>query len=126
MPPAVVVPDPPAWMGPAGQEQWNKLAPLLIARKLLTDADWTAFALLVRAWDLWCQAQIQINEEGMTSVTEKNNVITHPAVWIANACWSQIIKGCREFGLSPSARTGLTMPDVDQAADSAAQKIVGL
>lgn len=45
-----VIPDPPEWLMPDAVDEWNKLAPSLMALGLLTEVDLSAFATLCQNW----------------------------------------------------------------------------
>lgn len=110
LPPAVVVPACPAFLGEYARELWYSLGPTLVEAGLLTDADAMAFALLCQAWDDWQQAIADVQHGGITSVSDKGSEYQAPAVGVRNKAWACVMKGCQEFGLTPSSRSGPVLP----------------
>jgi P27 family predicted phage terminase small subunit len=110
LPEAVVVPDCPAFLSDEAQSLWHRLGPNLVKAKLLTDADVMAFALLCQAWADWIYALEKVEHYGITSITDSGSIYQHPAVGVRNKAWTAVMKGCQEFGLTPSSRSGPVLP----------------
>jgi P27 family predicted phage terminase small subunit len=114
-------------MTDAAREAWRWIAGKLLDAKLLTALDDLALRLMAESVDMYLRAGVEIEHYGLTSVTDKGNTIQHPAVAVRNKAWSQIVKLCQEFGMTPAARTGLAV-DAKSAEDDKAQamaKILG-
>ena len=47
--------------------------------------------------------------------TDKGNVIQHPAVSVMHHAWERILKSGREFGLTPSSRSGVKVEKTTKA-----------
>jgi P27 family predicted phage terminase small subunit len=119
-------PEPPAWLTDDARAAWDSLAPSLADRQLLTAVDVLAFALLCEAWSDWLAARKELAHYGTTAVTDNGNTYQHPIVGVANKAWQRVLTACREFGLTPSARTGLHCDPGDESSDAGAQEVVGL
>lgn len=50
-----------------------------------------------------------LDPQALVAVSEKGSVYQHPAVGILNKCREQMMRFFGEFGLTPSARVGLTV-----------------
>jgi P27 family predicted phage terminase small subunit len=121
------IPEPPADLTEAAREAWISIAGKLLDAKLLTALDDLALRLMAESVDMYLRAGREIEHWGLTSVTDKGNTIQHPAVAVRNKAWSQIVKLCQEFGMTPAARTGLAV-DVKASSDGkteAMAKILG-
>lgn len=112
---AAVPPAPPRGMHRTAAAEWKRLAPLLVVRGLLTEADWLAWQMGFAAYDTWLTSSETIRKEGSVLWTEKGYPLPHPEVAIAGRAYQALWRFCREFGLTPSARTGLNIKPPPQA-----------
>ena len=117
----VEIPDMPPDLPPTAQAVWKVIVRELEEAGIVSRIDRTALALLCESVWLYKEAMDDIHENGISSLTDKGNKIQNPAVGVRNKAWAQIVKLCQEFGMTPSARTGLhvsvTGDDEDEAAD---------
>lgn len=96
--------------------------PELARLGLLTKVDRTALAAYCQAYARWREAEEILQEKGLTMEIEtKSGGIyeqQRPEVAIAHKCMKEIKDFCAEFGLSPSARSRMSLPaNDDQPAD---------
>lgn len=103
------VEKPPAYLGSYGKKEWKRILPLLNKNKLATDADFIALAAYCQSVDTWVNAEKLKRTEGLTATTSNGTVVQHPAVGIANSAMDKILKFGREFGLTPTSRSGLSV-----------------
>jgi P27 family predicted phage terminase small subunit len=103
----VEVPDPPAGLSPGAMAQWHVLGRQLADAGLITALDGLALRLLCESAAEYIEAHEQMREQGYTDTTEKGNRIQNPTVGVRNKLWSQVYTMARQFGMTPSARTGL-------------------
>lgn len=103
---------------------WKEIGTQLKGAGLITELDALALRLLVESIELYRQA-IRESDGQLTIETDKGNLVQHPAIGIRNKAWGQIMKLCREFGLTPSARTGLPIKTKDEGSDRL-QKLLGI
>lgn len=103
-------PRAPRGMSKAANKAWRELAPALHAARLLTVVDELALRLLVETWADYQEACELIAEEGLVAVTDKGYSHQHAAVGIRNNARAQLAKLMREFGMTPSGRTGIRLP----------------
>jgi len=116
-------PPKPEGLHDLASAEWDRLTPIMLEKGLLTAADWIAWQLGFAAYDTWLVAsdQLRIDADeaekrgekgrgsGMIVWTEKGYPVQHPLVAIAGKAWATVLKFCREFGLTPSARSGLNL-----------------
>jgi P27 family predicted phage terminase small subunit len=127
-PKAASTTDAPAWLSEEALEVWNRLAPDLIAKKVLTSWDIDSFADLCSAVVINRKAWQDINENGTTITTVArelpNGVIIfatskNPAWQVARESTAMIVTLGGRFGLNPSDRQNLSIgsgesdPDAD-------------
>jgi len=107
----------PSWLTAEAKKEWNRIAPILKEMEILTAADQSALAVYCQAYADYIQAQKIIDKEGMTyEYTNKagvSNIVTRPEVVIAHKNAETIRKFCVEFGLTPSSRGRIQLPDED-------------
>ena len=103
------VPRAPAWLSPAARLEWRRVMPLLVERKILTDADMA----MVEAF---CVASVRVRE------IEK--LIQNPSGEIDGKLFrmqGQAMQTARqiaaELGLTPVSRSRPTIRDDDQQDD---------
>jgi P27 family predicted phage terminase small subunit len=101
------LPPAPDWLDDVAVHRWNEDGPLLLSLGLLTPLDLVSFAAYCQATADLIAAKIQITEEGATTVTDKGNVIQHPAVGMRNRAYEIMRKFAADFGMSPSSRASL-------------------
>ena len=107
--PEICIPDPPEFLGSYALEEWNRVAPMLEKLGLLSNIDTMALAAYCQCYERWRKAEAGIIADGgMTTVTEKGNVIQSPHVSIANKAMMQMHKFLAQFGMSPASRAGVT------------------
>lgn len=104
------IPPIPKGLRPEVVAEWKRLAPLLSKAGLLTEVDWLAWTLGMHAYNTWIQVSEELTETEMVVWSEKGAPYQHPLVGIASKAWQSVLKFCREFGLTPSARSGLRIP----------------
>jgi P27 family predicted phage terminase small subunit len=99
------MPPPPGFLDDVAVMEWNRIAPELIEKQLLTVADMAAFTLYCLNVARVVAAERLITKEGLTVWTLNGGPKAHPAVLIARQCGAEVRKFAQEFGLTPSART---------------------
>lgn len=102
--PEVAMPFCPAYLDADARTEWDRLAPILVRMKVLTEADYIALASLCQTYSTMVKAQEQLNKSGILFKTPSGYVQQSPLIGIVNTCTEKIVALCREFGLTPSAR----------------------
>lgn len=102
---------PPPFLTPEAAAEWTRLFPILVQAKLMTVADLTTFAMYCDAAGDWIRARKFLKRRRTTITTTNGNVIQHPAVGMLRVAREDARKLALEFGLSPSARSGIETGD---------------
>jgi P27 family predicted phage terminase small subunit len=116
-------PEAPAWLGKGAKKHWPEMAEMLADMGVLTRADRGALAAFCDILAVYIRARNQVDRETLTITNVQGNVIINPAVKVMQAAWAQFMKACAEFGLTPSARSGVRAVEppaeakVDKAKD---------
>jgi P27 family predicted phage terminase small subunit len=111
------VPAPPSWLGKDARAEWRRVAPILVERKVLTDADLGALEAYCTAAGLVRECQRAINADGVVVQTEKG-LKRHPAIGVQNAALTQMRLIGGELGLSPVSRSRPTIRDEGEDDES--------
>ena len=115
--PRPIAPHCPTWLDREAKREWRRLAPALERLGLLTEVDGSALAGYCQAFARWQQAEKVMTEKGLTFETEKGYLVPRPEVTIARQMMVQMRAFSVEFGLTPSSRGRLTLPEVKDASE---------
>jgi P27 family predicted phage terminase small subunit len=107
------LPPIPKDLHPKAKAEWSRLAPICAKAGLLKSADWLAWELGFRAYDTWLRTSVNIDK----AIKESGNGFP-PRVAIAQKAYAAVMQFCREFGLTPSARSGLQVGELPGAASA--------
>jgi P27 family predicted phage terminase small subunit len=112
-------PTRPGWLLPEAKREWRRLAPELERLGLLTVADRAAFAGYCQAWARWRECEERIAAEGAVVPGHRAIMRKHPLTPVA-ARYLDAMRGfAQEFGLTPQARSRLSLPGHDEPEDEA-------
>lgn len=103
--------DAPEWMTDEAKEIWNRLAPDLIRKKVLTPWDVDSFAVFCDAVVQYRKASAAVATGGVLIKGRRDGVVKNPALQIVRDAAQTIRAYAGEFGLTPSARSGITLPE---------------
>ena len=107
-------PDCPLWLDDVAKACWCEIAPQLHAAGVLTRIDGNALTRYCRIWSRWKAAEIVLDREGSTyelkdSVGELRCIMQRPEVAIAHKLAMVLTRLEAEFGMTPSARTRISV-----------------
>ena len=117
--PDASMPAPPEHLNSVAIAEWGRMAGELNRIGLLTQVDRAAFAAYCAAYSTWVHAELQmarLAEDGgnpFLITTEKGNQIQNPIVGVRNKALDLMHKFMVEFGLTPSSRTRVTVPNIE-------------
>lgn len=114
-------PSPPAWLSAAALECWGEIAPDVERAGSAGAGDGLALAMLADAVAQYRAACAEIEASGLVLQAERGPV-RNPAVGIRDCAWVRVLRGCREFGLTPVSRSSApaaleSNPDEDRFFD---------
>lgn len=109
----------PATLSPAAKRVWKRLSPGLIKRGLLTEWDRDGFAVYCEAVIAHRLASAVVAKEGILVVGPAGRV-KNPALQVARDSAQTIRVFAQEFGLTPSARSSISIPQQDSTEELAA------
>lgn len=102
-------PSVPAWLDEDAQAIWKRYARTLWELRLLTEIDVPAFAMLCESLALYQTAGERIRRGFHVQVTESGYRQQDPWVSIRNNAFAQVKQMMQEFGMTPSARSGIKL-----------------
>jgi len=103
------VPAAPRWLGEEARREWRRVARALHGAGLLTEADHDALALYCETFASWRRAEEQVRMKGEVVRTAGGNVIQNPYLSIANRAKKDALLLLREFGMTPAARSRISV-----------------
>jgi len=94
-------------------KEWERAVAAMPAG-LYTAADAPVLAVYCVAWVLFRNALSQVAREGMTSTGSTGQMVAHPSLAVVAKQSEVILRASDRLGMSPSARTRLTMETENQ------------
>ena len=110
-PPARGELTPPAWLDDDAKAEWQRLAPVLGRLGVLTETDADALCAYCEAWTTWKQATQKVRQFGMVITGKRDEPMMSPYVKIAHQALTQMRALLSAFGMTPSARAGIRLPE---------------
>lgn len=112
IPAEVVSLAPPVTLSEAEQQVWDRLAPDLVAKKVMTAWDFDAFVTVCRALalreDCWRKMNDRKDPEyGLTAQGSAGGIIPNPLFRIMARCNDDLARFGSKFGMTPSDRAAL-------------------
>lgn len=111
----------PDWVTGAARAYWPEIAPMLSDAGITTACDSVALGLLVDSLAEYVAAKAEVDQVGLVTVTEKGNVVQHPVVGVMHNSRDAVLRLLREFGMTPSSRTGIQVAGKDGEVIDAAE-----
>jgi len=116
---SVSMPPMPRWLDGVGKWAFNEIGTQLVKMRVVTTADKKALELLADTYSEYRRARAAILEKGST-YTSKNiktgieKRYVRPEVNIAKGARADIIRLLKQFGLTPAARTRVSMVEPEE------------
>lgn len=99
--------DAPEWLNDAGREVWTRLAPRLVALKLLSPTDAETFGRYCKNFARWLKMQKRLDDLGEIYAIETASGVVRradPAFLIGDRLERQLVSAEAMFGLNPAER----------------------
>lgn len=98
----------PDWLPPDARVEWDRVFPLLVARRILTEADIASLENYCLAVGQVRQAQLAISQRGLT-ISNSRGTKVNPAVRIQEGAINRARLLAAELGLTPVSRSRRSM-----------------
>jgi P27 family predicted phage terminase small subunit len=105
------LPRPPAVIQGAARKEWFRIGRILFDAGLLTAMDTQALVAYCQTYARWCEAEEDIRRSGTVVRSLHDQPMISPYLKVANIAWSQWTHMLTEFGLTPSSRSRVKMPE---------------
>ncbi|RBI68404.1 phage terminase small subunit P27 family [Roseovarius sp. TE539] len=109
--PMGALPRCPAHLSDVARKEWRRLATPLHDAGILTLADRAALAAYCQAYARWVEAEEKLAETPTLLKTPNGHVQQSPWLSVANKQLELMGRYMSELGLTPSARSRLTLPE---------------
>lgn len=123
--PGIGIPTRPEWLSPEAKREWTRITKELEPLEMLARVDRAALAAYCQCWGLYVEAVRDIQENGTTFTTETGYEGPRPSVGVMVKMLEKMSAYAAKFGLSPSDRARLSIPEPKQEdpfADFLSQK----
>ena len=112
------IPDCPDFLTNEARAEWFRTAKVLKDMQLLTLADRSALAAYCTAYGRWVEAEQQVQKYGtIVKSPNKGFPMKSPYLTVADQALESMRKLMVEFGLTPSSRSRIRVPDRTAGAD---------
>lgn len=112
------IPDCPDFLTDEARAEWFRTAKVLKEMQLLTLADRSALAAYCTAYGRWVEAEQQVQKYGtIVKSPNKGFPMKSPYLTVADQALESMRKLMVEFGLTPSSRSRIRVPDRSAGAD---------
>ena len=111
--PNPIAPTCPSWLSETAKQEWARVAPELERFGLLTELDSACFSGYCSAYAEWRETQEILQREGWTYTTSQGQVRPRPEAIISRHALDQMRKLGALFGMTPSDRGRMELPDVE-------------
>jgi P27 family predicted phage terminase small subunit len=120
--PPAQAPEIPPHLNEEARAEWNRMSVVLLRVGLLSTIDRAAFSAYCGAWSRWVEAEDALKKSGTVVKAPSGYPIISPYLVISNRAMEQMRAFISEFGLSPSARSRISV-NIHEAEDSFEQWI---
>ncbi|MFN0055552.1 MAG: phage terminase small subunit P27 family [Planctomycetales bacterium] len=112
------IPDCPEYLDDEAKAEWFRTAKVLSDMGLLSQADRTALAAYCTAYSRWVHAEEQVKKFGsIVKSPEKGFPMKSPYLTVADQAMETMRKFMVEFGLTPSSRSRIRVPEGGRVRD---------
>jgi P27 family predicted phage terminase small subunit len=102
---------PPDYLDDEAVREWNRVAPILIELGLMTEVDTPALAIYCGAYARYTQAARQLNKEKLVTTYKTGATAQNTLIGVMNTAAKTMKEFMVEFGMTPSARTRIKLPE---------------
>lgn len=111
------VPRAPAWMAQDAKAEWRRIMPLLVERRILTDADMGSVENYCTAISTGREAERVLQERGHVYQDDNGNLRRNPASLVLKDAMQTARQLAAELGLTPVSRSRPSIRDDADADD---------
>ncbi|MHC4222602.1 MAG: phage terminase small subunit P27 family [Planctomycetota bacterium] len=117
----------PKWLDSHAKATWKHVVPLLERMGVLTRIDRNALVRYCVLWARWRKAEEFLRDHGETHVVKDaqgqvKGLRPYPQVRMANQIAEQLLRLEQQFGMTPSSRTRIEVPQQESQDDRDKQR----
>lgn len=103
-------PPPPDQLGDRESMIWNETVPKIVSLGIFTQLDTKLLIMYCTEVAMYERASEELRKKGVVGIYGKNGYpMKNPWIDVRNKCSANIVSLSKEFGLSPSARTKISV-----------------
>jgi P27 family predicted phage terminase small subunit len=110
MKPDSIIPEAPGNLSETALKEWNRITKIFKKMGAITEIDMAALAAYCDAFGRWYEATDKLKKTGIIIKTKSGNIIQNPLIGIANRALDVMHKYLVEFGMTPSSRSRVKVP----------------
>ncbi|GKU31460.1 phage terminase small subunit P27 family [Clostridium folliculivorans] len=114
----------PAWLEAEAKKEWRRMSKTLEAIGVLTQVDASAFAGYCQAYARWKEAEEFLSKHGTIFKTPSGYIQQVPQVSIAQTYLKIMKDFCSEFGLTPAARSRISVSTAEGSYEDPMEDIL--
>ncbi len=96
--------EPPAHFSEEARAEWDRVSRIMIASRVLTEADRAVLALYCSVWSKWVKADAMVARTGEVLKARDGGLYQNPYLAVANRALEQLARLAAQLGLDPTAR----------------------
>lgn len=100
-------PEPPDWLEGEAREEWDRIVNELQKTYLISPLDAVSLASYCRIYAVWREADRDVEEKGLTFVSDNGNIRCNPAAKLSLQLFEAMRRMGAEYGFTPAARSRL-------------------
>ena len=116
--PLTTAPRVPAWLSAPAKAEWRRVAPILVERGAITEADLGILATCCEAFGTIVETRRILARDGLVITSPSAMLKQHPALGSQNAAMATHRQLCAELGLTPFARSRASMNGGERDGDA--------
>ncbi len=114
--PRAVIPKCPKILQGEARSEWRRIAKKLHALGLLTEIDGAALTTYCLTWARLVDAEEKLRQHGTIIISPNGFPVQSPYLSIATKATEQLVRVLVEFGMTPSSRARVQVPQAPAAA----------
>jgi P27 family predicted phage terminase small subunit len=122
--PVSKAPKCPTWLDNEAKKEWRRTAKQLEQLSILTEVDMAAFAGYCQAYARWKEAEEFLSKHGTIFKTPSGYIQQVPQVSIAQTYLKIMKDFCSEFGLTPAARSRISVSTAEGSYEDPMEDIL--
>ena len=113
--PLLMLPRAPVHLSHKAKLIWRRMGKILLKLGLITEADEATFAMWCTSYAELQKLEVEVQTEEFTYTSATGNILPNPKFYLLFKVRAQVERYGTRFGMSPSARAGITVSVRDES-----------